>query len=59
MFRVATAYVVSAWLVIQVGETIFPIYGLPDAYIRIVITMLGIGLVPVRSSWAATRAAYR
>lgn len=44
---------VSAWLVIQVVETIFPIYGLPDAYIRIIITLLGIGLVPVMVlAWA-------
>jgi TolB-like protein/lipoprotein NlpI len=46
VLRVAAAYVVAAWLVIQVVETIFPVYGLSDASIRIVITMLAIGLVP-------------
>jgi TolB-like protein/lipoprotein NlpI len=46
VLRVAAAYVVTAWLVIQVVETIFPVYGLSDASIRIVITMLAIGLVP-------------
>jgi TolB-like protein/lipoprotein NlpI len=47
VFRVGTAYAVAAWLVIQVVETIFPVYGLSDASIRIVITLLGIGLIPV------------
>ncbi|MGD2127910.1 MAG: tetratricopeptide repeat protein [Lysobacterales bacterium] len=46
VFRVGTAYVVAAWLVIQVVETLFPVYGLSDASIRIVITVLAIGLVP-------------
>jgi len=46
VLRVGAAYVVAAWLVIQVVETIFPIYGLSDALIRIVITILAIGLIP-------------
>lgn len=45
--RVGAAYVVVAWLVIQVVETIFPIYGISDNAIRIVITVLAIGLLPV------------
>ncbi len=36
-----------AWLVIQVVETIFPVYGLSDAAIRLVIMLLAIGLIPV------------
>jgi adenylate cyclase len=47
VLRVAAAYVVAAWLVIQVVETIFPLYGQSDASIRLVITLLAIGLVPV------------
>ncbi len=46
VFRVAAAYVVVAWLVVQVAETVFPIYGLSDASIRIVITVVVIGLIP-------------
>lgn len=46
MFRVAAAYVVAAWLVIQVAETVFPVYGLSDGAIRLVITLLAIGFVP-------------
>lgn len=47
VLRVAAAYVVTAWLAIQVVETIFPLYGLSDASIRLIITVLAIGLLPV------------
>jgi len=53
VLRTGAAYVVAAWLVIQAAETIFPVYGLSDAAIRLVITVLAIGLVPVLViSWA-------
>ena len=41
------AYVVMAWLIIQVVETLFPVYGLSDGAIRLVVTLLAIGLFPV------------
>lgn len=47
VFRVAAAYLVSAWLIIQVVETIFPPFGFGDSAIRAVVIMLGIGLLPV------------
>jgi hypothetical protein len=43
---VATAYVVASWLIIQVVETIFPVYGLGDAAIRTVITLLAVAFIP-------------
>ncbi len=46
VLRIGAAYVVSAWLIIQVVETIFPIYGFSDAAIRYVITGLAVGLLP-------------
>ena len=46
VLRVGTAYVVTAWLVIQVVETVFPVYGLSQNAIRYVFTALAIGLVP-------------
>ena len=46
VFRVAAAYVVTAWLIIQVAETVFPVYGLSDGAIRLVITLLAIGFIP-------------
>jgi TolB-like protein len=47
VLRVGGAYVVTAWLVVQVVETLFPLYGLSDAAARIVVNFLAIGLIPV------------
>ena len=47
VFRVGAACLVAAWLIVQVVETLFPIYGLSDAAIRLVIAILAIGLLPV------------
>lgn len=47
VIRVGAAYVVAAWLIIQVVETLFPIYDLPDAAVRFVVTALAVGLIPV------------
>lgn len=46
VIRVAVAYVVTAWLVIQVVETVLPIYGVAEAVIRYIITGLAVGFVP-------------
>ena len=46
VLRVAAAYVVAAWLVIQVVETIFPAFGFSDSAIRIVVIVFAIGLLP-------------
>jgi len=46
VFRVGTAYIVVAWLVIQVVETIFPAFGFGDSAVRVVAILFAIGLVP-------------
>jgi len=52
VIRVATAYVVAAWLVIQVIETIFPAFGFTDRAVRITVIVLGIGFIPaIVSAW--------
>jgi len=43
VFRVGIAYVVTAWLVIQVVETIFPAFGFGDAAVRTAVIVLAIG----------------
>jgi len=43
---VGAAYVVVAWLLIQVAETIFPLFGFDDTPARIVVIVLAIGLIP-------------
>lgn len=52
VLRVAAAYIVTAWLIIQVAETILPQYGL-EHYVRPVITVLAIGFIPAMVlAWA-------
>jgi TolB-like protein/Tfp pilus assembly protein PilF len=43
VFRVGAAYIVAAWLLIQVAETVFPLFGFGDAPARIVVILLAIG----------------
>ncbi len=47
VLRVAIAYLAATWLLIQVVETLFPVYGLSDAAIRIVVAIIGVGFIPV------------
>ena len=46
VIRVAVAYAVATWLVIQVAETILPLFGYGDAPARIVVILLVIGFIP-------------
>jgi adenylate cyclase len=46
VLRVGAAYVVVAWLLIQVTETIFPLFGFDDTPARIVVIVLAIGFSP-------------
>ena len=53
VLRVVSAYAVMSWLVIQVIETLFPVYGISDAVIKLIVACLAIGFVPVALlSWA-------
>ena len=44
--RVAIAYVAAAWLLVQVIDTLFPLFGLPDSVARGAVIALAIGFVP-------------
>ncbi len=46
VIRVGAAYAVTAWLLIQVAETIFPLFGFGDTPARVVVVVLAIGLIP-------------
>jgi TolB-like protein/cytochrome c-type biogenesis protein CcmH/NrfG len=46
VFRVGAAYIVSSWLLIQVAETIFPLFGFGDTPARLAVVILAIGFVP-------------
>lgn len=47
VLRVGVAYIVTAWLIIQVVETLFPVFDFGNESIRIVVILLAIGLLPV------------
>jgi len=52
VIRVSVAYLASAWLLIQIADTVFPAYGVPESTLSILITVLMVGLVPaVVVSW--------
>ena len=53
VIRIAAAYIVAAWLVIQVAETLFPLFGYGDQPARIVVIVLSILFIPaVILAWA-------
>jgi len=43
VFRVAIAYLAGSWLLVEVAETIFPLFGFDDTPARIMVIVLAIG----------------
>ena len=43
VLRVAIAYLAGSWLLVEVAETIFPLFGFDDAPARILVIVLAIG----------------
>jgi TolB-like protein/Flp pilus assembly protein TadD len=53
VYRVAIAYIVAAWVLIQVATQVFPFYEIPNWAIRLVISTLVLGFpVALFLSWA-------
>jgi TolB-like protein len=53
VFRVGLAYVVAAWLLLQIADVLVPMLNLPEAAGRFVLLLLVIGFLPVLIfSWA-------
>lgn len=46
VIRVAMTYIVVAWLIIQVAETILPAFGFSDAILRYIVIVLSISFIP-------------
>lgn len=46
VLRVAVAYLAASWLLIQILETLFPIFGADETSIRFVVIALAIGFIP-------------
>ncbi|WP_068545821.1 tetratricopeptide repeat protein [Thalassotalea crassostreae] len=53
VFKVATAYLITAWLILQVASVIEPHIGLPSWFIPFIITILALGLpIACLLAWA-------
>lgn len=53
VFRVAIAYLALAWLLIEVADTLFPAFGIPDWAFRFTVMLLALGFLPtLLFSWA-------
>ncbi len=53
VFRVAAAYAVLSWLLLQVADIILPAFSVPDWTSRLLVLVLALGFVPVLMfSWA-------
>ncbi len=46
VLRVGAAYLVGAWLLVQVSATLFPLFGLGDTAVRNVVILLVISFIP-------------
>ncbi len=47
VLRVAVAYLAGSWLLIQIAETLFPVYDIGDGAIRAIVAVLAVGFVPL------------
>jgi TolB-like protein/Tfp pilus assembly protein PilF len=46
VFRMAGLYLVASWLLVQVGSTLFPAFGVPPWALRALVIVLALGFVP-------------
>ncbi|MEP4485566.1 hypothetical protein [Marinobacter alexandrii] len=44
--RAGVTYVVFSWLVIQVAETLFPLFDLDDSLVRLLVIIFAVGFIP-------------
>jgi len=53
VYKIALAYVVAAWLNIQVATQVFPFFEIPNSVVRLVVLLLILGFpVVLILSWA-------
>src|SRR6185312_2643627 len=52
VWRVAVAYVVAGWLLVQVATQVFPFFSIPDWAVRLVVILIVIGFpIVVMFAW--------
>jgi len=47
VFRMAGLYLVAAWLIVQVAETLLPLFGTPTWVLKALVLLLALGFVPM------------
>tara|TARA_R110001599_G_scaffold280864_2_gene482391 strand:- start:98828 stop:100678 length:1851 start_codon:yes stop_codon:yes gene_type:complete len=53
VFKVATAYAIAGWIIIQVTDTVFPRLGLPEWTVTFIIALVGVGFpIALIIAWA-------
>ncbi|MEY2577946.1 MAG: eukaryotic-like serine/threonine-protein kinase [Verrucomicrobiota bacterium] len=53
VYRVAAAYAIVAWLIIQIATQVFPVLEIPNWCVRLVVVLLALGFpVAVMLAWA-------
>ncbi|NNJ89146.1 MAG: hypothetical protein HKP53_07075, partial [Eudoraea sp.] len=45
VFKATLAYLAVAWVIVQIASVVFPAFNAPDSFIKILIYLLGIGLI--------------
>ena len=46
VFRLAIAYLASAWVLVQIADLLIPIYGMSDDALRTITNLLAVGFIP-------------
>jgi TolB-like protein/Flp pilus assembly protein TadD len=53
VYKVATAYAVISWLIIQAGSIVFPAFDAPPWLMKVIITLIAIGFpIAIALAWA-------
>ncbi|HEX7349179.1 MAG TPA: tetratricopeptide repeat protein [Rhodanobacteraceae bacterium] len=53
VWRVAVAYAIAAWLLVQIATQVFPFFNVPNWVVRVVVVVLALGFpVAVAFAWA-------
>lgn len=56
VMKAVASYVVAAWVLVQVADTLFPAYDVPDWGMRLLILVLALGLpIAIVAAWALQR----
>jgi len=53
LYRIAIAYAVIGWLLVQIATQVFPFFAIPNSVVRIIVLLIIVGFpIAVVSAWA-------